>query len=192
MGAPCPRDSLATDDDRSNLFPPFAFHLHPGPGPRDTPRTAIHRPTTCYDQATSTGASPSDCLPRGAPLPPTLDPPPLRLSTSAAGRLLSPPPAMSQHPATSRAKPPPPGNEEAAATLNLGEFQEVDTLTLSEAALVINALVAKRRNDRKNVNDTECVLPLVQLTEGARKKKKRKKGGKETGKMPEMAGGEGR
>lgn len=56
---------------------------------------------------------------------------------------------------TSRPKPPPPGNEEATAHLNLGEFQNVDTLTLSEAALVLNALVAKRRNDRKNVNDTE-------------------------------------
>ncbi|RSL85699.1 hypothetical protein CEP51_003208, partial [Fusarium floridanum] len=43
------------------------------------------------------------------------------------------------------------------ARLNLGEFQEVDTLTLSEAALVLNALVAKRRNDRKNVNETEML-----------------------------------
>ncbi|KAG6012165.1 hypothetical protein E4U54_007684 [Claviceps lovelessii] len=58
---------------------------------------------------------------------------------------------------TSRPKPPPPGNEEATATLNLGEFQNVDTLTLSEASLVLNALVAKRRNDRKNVNETEML-----------------------------------
>ncbi|OAA80619.1 HRDC-like protein [Akanthomyces lecanii RCEF 1005] len=57
----------------------------------------------------------------------------------------------------SRPKPPPPGNEEASATLNLGEFQNVDTLTLSEASLVLNALVAKRRNDRKNVNETEML-----------------------------------
>lgn len=55
----------------------------------------------------------------------------------------------------SRPKPPAAGNEEASATLNLGEFQNVDTLTLSEASLVLNALVAKRRNDRKNVNETE-------------------------------------
>ena len=61
----------------------------------------------------------------------------------------------------SRPKPPPPGTEEASATLNLGEFQNVDTLTLSEAALVLNALVAKRRNDRKNVNETEYVAPAV-------------------------------
>lgn len=56
---------------------------------------------------------------------------------------------------TSRPKPPPPGNEEAASNLNLGEFTDVDTLTLSEAALVLNALVSKRRADRKNVNETE-------------------------------------
>lgn len=59
----------------------------------------------------------------------------------------------------SRPKPAPPGNEEATANLNLGEFQNVDTLTLSEASLVLNALVAKRRNDRKNVNETEFVAP---------------------------------
>ncbi len=61
----------------------------------------------------------------------------------------------------SRPKPPPPGNEEASATLNLGEFQNVDTLTLSEASLVLNALVAKRRNDRKNVNETEYAYGLL-------------------------------
>lgn len=62
---------------------------------------------------------------------------------------------MSHFPATSRAKATPAGNEEASTVISLGEFQEVDTLTLSEAALVINALVSKRRNDRKNVNETE-------------------------------------
>lgn len=58
-------------------------------------------------------------------------------------------------PRTSRPKPAAPGNEEAGSALQLGEFQDVDTLTLSEAALVINALVAKRRADRRNVNETE-------------------------------------
>ena len=61
-------------------------------------------------------------------------------------------------PRTSRPKPAAAGNEEAGATLQLGEFQDVDTLTLSEASLVINALVAKRRADRRNVNETEWVL----------------------------------
>ncbi len=65
----------------------------------------------------------------------------------------------------SRPKPPPPGTEEASANLNLGEFQNVDTLTLSEAALVLNALVAKRRNDRKNVNETEYVRLLCPCAE---------------------------
>lgn len=75
---------------------------------------------------------------------------------------------------TSRPKPPPPGNEEASASLNLGEFQHVDTLTLSEAALVLNALVAKRRNDRKNVNETEyvnsCLLEELKTQEEAGRK----------------------
>lgn len=65
------------------------------------------------------------------------------------------PPKKVHHPRTSRPKPPTPGNEEATAVLNLGEFQDVDTLTLSEAALVLNALHAKRKNDRRNVNNTE-------------------------------------
>lgn len=34
----------------------------------------------------------------------------------------------------------------------------MDALTHSEAALVINALVQKRRMDRKNVNETEMLL----------------------------------
>lgn len=62
------------------------------------------------------------------------------------------------HAPTSRPKPAPPGLEKADHELNLGEFQDVDTLTLSEASLVINALVAKRKMDRKNINETECVL----------------------------------
>jgi len=64
---------------------------------------------------------------------------------------------------TSRTREPPQGDEEAAAELKLGEFQDVDALTHSEAALVINALVAKRRADRKNMNETEyvCGIPLV-------------------------------
>lgn len=69
---------------------------------------------------------------------------------------------------TSRAKAIVAGNEEASTIINLGEFQDVDTLTLSEAALVINALVTKRRNDRKNVNETEyastrflCMFPFA-------------------------------
>lgn len=65
---------------------------------------------------------------------------------------------MSGHPATSRSREAPQGDEEASSELRLGEFQHVDALTHSEAALVINALVAKRRVDRKNINETEYVL----------------------------------
>jgi hypothetical protein len=60
---------------------------------------------------------------------------------------------------TSRTREAPQGDEEASSELKLGEFQDVDALTHSEAALVINALVSKRRGDRKNVNDTEYVTP---------------------------------
>ena len=75
---------------------------------------------------------------------------------------------MSHHPATSRPKPRPAGNEEASTTINLGEFQEVDTLTLSEAALVISALVTKRRTEHKDVNENEyaCPLPAFQSRMG--------------------------
>lgn len=69
----------------------------------------------------------------------------------------APLPKRNLAPRVSRPKPIQAGNEEAGSTLNLGEFQDVDTLTLSEAALVINALVAKRRADRRNVNETEYV-----------------------------------
>ncbi|KAK4224602.1 DNA-directed RNA polymerase [Podospora fimiseda] len=61
------------------------------------------------------------------------------------------------HAPTARSKPPPPGEEEASAILKLGEFEDVDTLTLSEASLVINALISKRRKDRKDRNDTEAL-----------------------------------
>ncbi len=67
---------------------------------------------------------------------------------------------MSGHAPTSRSREAPQGDEEAAAELKLGEFQDVDALTHSEAALVINALVQKRSADRKNVNETECVCPF--------------------------------
>ncbi|KAK0737705.1 HRDC-like protein [Apiosordaria backusii] len=62
-----------------------------------------------------------------------------------------------KHAPTSRSKPPPAGEEEAGAVLKLGEFQDVDTLTLSEASLVINALMAKRRKDRKDRNETDAL-----------------------------------
>jgi hypothetical protein len=73
---------------------------------------------------------------------------------------------MSAHAPTSRTREAPQGDEEASAELKLGEFQDVDALTHSEAALVINALVAKRSADRKNVNETEYALFLCCWIEG--------------------------
>lgn len=61
------------------------------------------------------------------------------------------------HAATSRSREAVAGNEEAGAELRLGEFQDVDALTHSEAALVINAVVSKRKIDGRNLNETECV-----------------------------------
>lgn len=80
---------------------------------------------------------------------------------------------MSHFAPTSRPKPPPTGEEEAGSVLKLGEFQNVDTLTLSEANLVINALIAKRNKDRKGANETE-ILTLTRdyLDTFARFKKK--------------------
>jgi DNA-directed RNA polymerase II subunit RPB4 len=60
-------------------------------------------------------------------------------------------------PPTSRSREAPAGDEEASSVLKLGEFQDVDTLTHSEAALVINTLMQKRRESRKGYNETEYV-----------------------------------
>lgn len=62
---------------------------------------------------------------------------------------------------TSRPKPVPRGDEQAGAELKLGEFENVDTLTLSEASLVINALISKRRNDRKNFQESEILTQTM-------------------------------
>ncbi|KAI1322017.1 HRDC-like protein [Xylariaceae sp. FL0255] len=78
-----------------------------------------------------------------------------------------------QHHQTSRSKSAATGNEEASTTISLGEFQDVDTLTLSEAALVINALVAKRRHDRKNINETEMLSKTVDYLDAFSRFKKK-------------------
>ena len=51
---------------------------------------------------------------------------------------------------TMRKRAPPQGDEEAGAELKLGEFQNVQSLTHSEASLVLNALVTNRRRDKDN------------------------------------------
>lgn len=55
---------------------------------------------------------------------------------------------------TSRTREKPTGDEEATADLKLGEFQHVPTLTLSEARLLINAVMDHRKQQRK-VEETE-------------------------------------
>ena len=55
---------------------------------------------------------------------------------------------------TSRSREKPTGDEEATTDLKLGEFQNVPTLTLSEARLLINAVMDHRKQQRK-VEETE-------------------------------------
>ncbi|MCJ1263125.1 RNA polymerase B [Lobaria immixta] len=58
---------------------------------------------------------------------------------------------------TSRTREKPTGDEEATADLKLGEFQNVPTLTLSEARLLINAVMDHRKQQRK-VEETETLI----------------------------------
>ncbi|KAI4274462.1 MAG: hypothetical protein LQ337_003918 [Flavoplaca oasis] len=61
------------------------------------------------------------------------------------------------HEPTSRTREKPSGDEEATTELKLGEFQGVPTLSLSEARLLINAVLDNRRKLRK-VNETETLI----------------------------------
>ncbi len=60
---------------------------------------------------------------------------------------------------TSRAREVPVGDEEAASELKLGEFAGVPTLSLSEARLLINALIEHRRQTHRRFVETESVPP---------------------------------
>ena len=55
---------------------------------------------------------------------------------------------------TSRIREKAPGDEEATVNLRLGEFQHTPSLTLSEARLLINAVMDHRKSQRK-VEETE-------------------------------------
>ncbi|KAL8839994.1 MAG: hypothetical protein Q9170_001536 [Blastenia crenularia] len=61
------------------------------------------------------------------------------------------------HAPTARTREKPSGDEEAAADLKLGEFQSVPTLTLSEARLLINAVMDHRKSIRK-VEETDVLM----------------------------------
>ncbi|KAL8730653.1 MAG: hypothetical protein Q9166_003966 [cf. Caloplaca sp. 2 TL-2023] len=68
-----------------------------------------------------------------------------------------PKPKISDHAPTARTREKPSGDEEATAELRLGEFQDVPTLTLSEARLLINAVIENRKKMRK-VDETETLI----------------------------------
>ncbi|KAL8940953.1 MAG: hypothetical protein Q9216_002522 [Gyalolechia sp. 2 TL-2023] len=62
-----------------------------------------------------------------------------------------------EHAPTARTREKPSGDEEASADLKLGEFQNVPTLTLSEARLLINAVMDHRKSVRK-VEETDTLV----------------------------------
>jgi len=62
---------------------------------------------------------------------------------------------------TSRAREKPAGGEEAGEELKLGEFQNVPSLSLSEARLLINAVMDHRKQQRK-VEETDVLLKTTQ------------------------------
>ncbi|KAL9601379.1 MAG: hypothetical protein Q9219_002555 [cf. Caloplaca sp. 3 TL-2023] len=61
------------------------------------------------------------------------------------------------HAPTARTREKPSGDEEATTDLKLGEFQNVPTLTLSEARLLINAVMDHRKSMRK-VEETDTLV----------------------------------
>lgn len=62
-----------------------------------------------------------------------------------------------EHAPTARTREKPSGDEEASADLKLGEFQNVPTLTLSEARLLINAVMEHRKSIRK-IEETDTLV----------------------------------
>jgi DNA-directed RNA polymerase II subunit RPB4 len=72
---------------------------------------------------------------------------------------------MSRQDPTSRAKPKPEGDEEATSVLNLGEFQNVDALSLSEASIIINAVLAKRKKEGRNMKQNEYAWHSLSASE---------------------------
>lgn len=61
---------------------------------------------------------------------------------------------MSHHAPTAREREQPQGDEEASSELKLGQFQNVPSLSLSEARLLINT-VMKHRKETREVKETE-------------------------------------
>jgi len=65
--------------------------------------------------------------------------------------------ASNTHAPTSRPRPHVPGDEEASSTLSLGEFQTVPSLSLSEARILIKAVLDYRKNNNRDQPDSEIL-----------------------------------
>jgi len=61
------------------------------------------------------------------------------------------------HAPTSRPRPHVAGDEEASSTLSLGEFQTVPSLSLSEARILIKAVLDYRKNNNRDQPDSEIL-----------------------------------
>lgn len=58
----------------------------------------------------------------------------------------------------SRTRERPGGDEEASSTLTLGEFSNVPSLSLSEARILIKAVLDNRRATRRKIDETEILV----------------------------------
>ncbi len=65
---------------------------------------------------------------------------------------------MASHAPTSRPRDKAAGDEEASSQLVLGEFDGVPSLSLSEARLLINAVMEHRRKTARKVEETEMLV----------------------------------
>lgn len=86
---------------------------------------------------------------------------------------------MAQHtptplpPPTSRTRPTPSGDEEATTILSLGEFTATPSLSLSEARILIHAVLEHRRGTGRKVQETDVLVKMQDyLDEFARFKQK--------------------
>lgn len=66
---------------------------------------------------------------------------------------------------TSRPKEAPGGDEEATSQLVLGEFENVPTLSLSEARILITTVVSSRMAQGRDVTESENIKNTVQYLE---------------------------
>lgn len=119
-----------------------------------------HHPTTCAEKHTHTHTVSTDLNSPLLQTASTVGAIPSHRSTRAKTptSYIEPSIMTTQHTApTARTREKITGDEEAAADLKLGEFQNVPTLTLSEARLLINAVMDHRKGQRK-VEETEYAL----------------------------------